>query len=251
MADRNAIVEFLDTYLNSRNIADSSSNGLQVEGKREIKKVVFGVSASLELFKASAKAGADMVIVHHGLIWNDAQRVTGTFKNRINELLKNDMNMVAYHLPLDMHPAVGNNAVLLRDLGARDLKPFALYHGAAIGFKGRLAKPLTLGRIAEILNKKYGAQCQVAAFGPYKVKTIGAISGGGGGMAWDAVRSGLDLFITGETSEPAWEMFRENKINYIAAGHYNSEKSGVLALLRLLKTKFKVETEFIDIPNPF
>ncbi len=251
MAKRDAILQFLDTYLSVGTIGDASQNGLQVQGRETVNKIIFGVSASLELFKRAEASGADMVITHHGLFWDGPVRLTGGMHGRVAQLIKNDINFAAYHLPLDLHPVVGNNVRLLQLLGARDIKPFGSYHNTVIGFKGELKKPMALKDIAVVFGKKCGAECRTADFGPAKIKTIGAVSGGAGYMVNDAIKQGLDLFVTGETSEPAWEWCRESGISFMALGHYNSEKEGVIALAALLAKKFRVRTEFIDIPNSF
>ncbi|MDD4005274.1 MAG: Nif3-like dinuclear metal center hexameric protein [Elusimicrobiaceae bacterium] len=251
MAQRDCIVAFLDRYLRVGAFRDASQNGLQVQGRTTVKHIVFGVSASLELFKRAAGLGADMVITHHGLFWDGPVRLTGGLRARVAQLIKNDLNFAAYHLPLDAHPVCGNNARLLKLLGARAIKPFGSYHDTAIGFRGELKTPKSLASIEKIFEKAFGAECRTAAFGPAKIRTVGVVSGGAGGLAAEAVNSGLDLFITGEPSEPAWEWCREGGASFMALGHYNSEKAGVIALAEALAGKFGVKTEFIDVPNPF
>ena len=250
MASRDKIIDFLNDYLDSGNIKDASRNGLQVEGRPEIKKIAFGVSASLELFKRAAASGADMVIVHHGLFWSRPNLITGPFREKISLLLKNGINLAAWHLPLDKHPIVGNNARIMKFLGAKALKPFGSYDGELIAFKGSFARPKPAAEIIRILQKKLGADILHFGFGPKRIKTLGVVSGGAESMFTQAIAAGLDLYITGEVGEFVQEMARENKTNFISAGHYNTEKPGVWALERLVRAKFKVKTEFIDVPNP-
>ena len=220
-------------------------NGLQVEGTKEIKKIVFGVSANMALFEAAKKAGAQMIIVHHGLLWGHEQKITGVFGARIKFLIKNDMNLVAYHLPLDKHPALGNNAGLAKMLGLKNLKPFGTYKGLKIGFKGNLAKPKSF----ENIFKNLGGEG--LNFGPKQIKTVAIVSGGAHDMLEEAIQEKADLYICGSRDEYVQELAREGKINFIAMGHYNSEKSGILALKKYIDKKYKVSTEFIDIKNPF
>ncbi len=250
MADRDKIVSFVDSYLDSGKIKDSSQNGLQFEGRPEVKKIAFGVSASLECIKRAAACGADMLIVHHGLLWGRSQPFTGPFKRKLETLVKNDLSFCAWHLPLDKHLAVGNNAQLLKLLGARDIKPFGHFDGETIGCRGALPKAAGMGDIAAALAIKLDAEPLCFRFGADKIRTIGVVSGGGARMFDQAVQAGLDLYITGEVHETTQEYARETRSNFIAAGHYNSEKPGVIALAALLEKKFKVKTEFIDIPNP-
>jgi len=250
MENRDKIVNFLDTLLDSKKVKDHSRNGLQFEGAPEVKKIAFGVSASLELIKKAAAWRADLIIVHHGLLWGKSQPFKGPFKQKLELLLKSGMSLAAWHLPLDKHPVVGNNARLLDILAAKKLKPFGIYGGETIGFSGVLPKPQSAAEITKTLSCALLADALCYSFGPKAVKTVGVISGGAQGMFEQAIEAGLDLYVTGEVSEFVQEMARENKINFIAAGHYNTEKTGVWALEKLLRAKFKVKTLFIDIPNP-
>jgi dinuclear metal center YbgI/SA1388 family protein len=250
MADRNQIVAFTNSYLNSDDIKDMAQNGLQYEGRAEVKKIAFGVSASLECIKRAATGGADMLIVHHGLLWGRSQPFAGPLKRKLEALVTNDLSFCAWHLPLDRHPVVGNNAQLLKMLGAGKLKPFGSYNGESIGFSGAFAKPLAMGDIAAALAIKLDAEPLCFRFGKEKIRTVGIISGGAADMFGQAVQAGLDLYITGEVGEPTQEYARETRSNFIAAGHYNTEKPGVMALAAVLEKKFRVKTEFIDIPNP-
>ncbi len=243
------VIRFLDTYLNVARIADASRNGLQVSGTPRVGKIVFGVSASLELFRRAKVAGADLIVVHHGLLWGQEQPLTGMFRERIAFLLKNDLNLAGYHLPLDMHPVVGHNACLMRALHAERTKPFGQYHDETIGFCGYI-QPAPLPDIAAALETVCGAKAQVLAYGPARVETVGVVSGGAYSMLPQAIAQKLDLYVTGVLDEPAQEWCREGKINCIALGHYNSEKPGVLALMHLVAKQFDVQTEFIDVPNP-
>lgn len=243
------VIRFLDTYLNSAQITDVSRNGLQVAGTPRVGKIVFGVSASLELFRKAKVAGADLIVVHHGLLWGQEQPITGLFRDRIAFLLKNDINLAGYHLPLDMHPVVGHNACLMRALRAERLKPFGEYHGTPIGFCG-MVQPAPLEDLVSVLEAYCGAKAQVLAYGPKRVETVGVVSGGAYSLLPQAIGQKLDLYVTGALDEPAQEWCREGRINCVALGHYNSEKPGVLALMELVSKRFDVQTEFIDVANP-
>ena len=250
MADRDKIVSFADSYLDSKNIKDSSQNGLQAEGRAEVRKIAFGVSASLECIRRAAAGGADMLIVHHGLLWGRSQPFCGPLKRKLEALFGAGLSLCAWHLPLDKHPVCGNNARLLKMLGAGSLKPFGVYDGETIGFSGTFAKPLSMGDIAAALAIKLDAEPLCFRFGTQKIKTAGVVSGGAARMFVQAAAAGLDLYITGEAGEFVQEFARESRANFISAGHYNTEKPGVLALAEVLEKKFRVKTEFIDIPNP-
>ena len=243
------IIQFLNTYLNIARIADASHNGLQVSGTPRVGKIVFGVSASLELFRKAKVAGADLIVVHHGLLWGHEQPLTGMFRERIAFLLRHDINLAAYHLPLDMHPVVGHNACLMRAVRGLQVQPFGEYHGEHIGYRGVVEnRPLT--ELVQTWETLCGGKAQVMAFGPSQIHTLGIVSGGAHSLLTQAVDEKLDLYVTGVLDEPVQEWCREGNINCVALGHYNSEKPGILALQELVAKHFQLETEFIDIANP-
>jgi len=241
MAPRDEILAAINIYLNVP--AAPEHNGLQVEGSPHIKKIIFGVSANMALFEAAAVAKADMIITHHGLIWDNVMPITGVFGRRIAFLLKNNINLAAYHLPLDMHPVIGNNAMLAKKLRLKNIKPFGEYHGKMIGLRGSFARPLSAAALAKQLGGEF------IPAGPAKIKTAAIVSGGAHKMVSQAENT--DIYITGSRDEFVVEYCKEAKINFIAMGHYNSEKLGIMALKDYVAKKFKVAAEFIDIPNPF
>jgi len=250
MISRQELIRFLNKYLRTEFVRDSSLNGLQVEGSENVSGAVFGVSASLALFKKAAAARADMVIVHHGLFWSRQETITGNLKKRIDVLIRNNMSLAAYHLPLDMHTEIGNNAVLMRHMGASGLKPFGMHDGQKIGFLGTLKTPVSVAAFSHILSSKTASEPRIFAFGPRMIRRIAAVSGGGASMLEQAAAEKADLYITGESAEYTQEQCREYGINFIGLGHYNSEKTGIQALQQLISSKFRIRTEFIDIPNP-
>lgn len=243
------IIQFLNTYLNSERIADASHNGLQVSGTSQISKIVFGVSASLELFRKAKVAGADLIVVHHGLLWGHEQPLTGMFRERVAFLLKHDINLAAYHLPLDMHPVVGHNACLMRAVQGRQVQPFGEYHGEHIGYRG-VVENRPLADLVAAWEALCDTKAQVLSFGPSHINTLGIVSGAAHSILPQAIDEQLDLYVTGVLDEPVQEWCREGNINCVSLGHYNSEKPGILALQELVAKHFKVETEFIDIANP-
>lgn len=245
MIRRDTLLTALNSYLNIA--AAPEHNGLQVEGRAEVSKIVFGVSANMALFEAAKKAGADLIITHHGLIWDNAQPLTGVFGARAAFLLKNNINLAAYHLPLDMHPLIGNNAQLAKQLGLKNITKFGDYHGHIIGARGVLPKAIAAAQLA----RQLGGDFVPAGAGAAKVRDIAIVSGGGHSLFGQAQSAGADLFITGSRDEYIYEMAKESKTNFLAIGHYESEKLGVQALMAYAAKKFKVATQFIDIPNPF
>ena len=171
------------------------------------------------------------------------------FGNRVKYLLEHHLGLAAYHLPLDKHAKIGNNACLLRSLQASDVRPFAGYHGVQIGYAGRLT-PQPLSEIVQSLETFCGCRAQVLAFGPQTVQAVGVFSGAAYSMLPQAIEQKLDLYVTGILDEPAYEWCREGKINCIALGHYHSEKCGIRALSELTATRFPVDVEFIETENP-
>ncbi|MDR1124393.1 MAG: Nif3-like dinuclear metal center hexameric protein [Elusimicrobiota bacterium] len=244
MTSRDEILKAINACLDIAKLPEH--NGLQVEGRAEIKKIVFGVSAHMALFEAAHKAGADMIIVHHGLFWPGiVQPLKGVFGRRCAFLLKHGINLAGYHLPLDCHPALGNNAMLAQKIRLKNIEPFGDYHGASIGFRGVL-KP---ARKLEDIHAKLGGV--LVSAGKAKINTAAVISGGACDMLRQAEGAGIDLYITGTRDEFVVEYCKEAGISFIAMGHYNSEKSGIQALMAWTAKRFNVQTEFIDIPNPF
>ncbi len=250
MVKRDELAAYLTGFLQSDEFSDLGPNGLQVEGKPQIHKIVTAVSAGVELFEKALKKGADAVLVHHGIIWNFERPVyKGGYKKRVKLLLENELNLFAYHLPLDAHPQVGNNAVMARLLGVSEIEPFGAYHGKYVGFKGSLPA-LPVQEVIASMRKEINPDLLHFDYGPQEIRTIGIVSGGAQKNVNDAVTEGLDLFLTGEVSEHILNYVKEEGIHFVAAGHYATERFGVLALGNHLKERFDVEVEFVDIPNP-
>jgi dinuclear metal center YbgI/SA1388 family protein len=247
---RDQLKQFLDDYLNAALFTDLCPNGLQVEGKEEIKKVVTGVSASVELFRQAIAAGADAILVHHGIIWNfERPLYKGGYRERVRLLLENDLNLFAYHLPLDAHAESGNNAQLAQELGLENRAPFGEYKGQPVGIMGKIAAVAAdsfFEKIAEVTNRAP----LTFRYGPEKITSVGIITGGAQKDLGQAVQAGLDCYITGEVSEHTMYLAREEGIHFVSAGHYATERFGVLALGELLRSRFGLDVEFIEIDNP-
>jgi len=229
---------------------DDSLNGIQVaRSEGEVTRVAFAVDASLETIRRAAEAGAQVLVVHHGLFWGGAARMDGALRARVKLLLDSDLALWACHLPLDRHPEVGNNAVLASMLGLVDLEPFGVYHGVALGLKGRFAEPITLeAAIARVLPDGSAPNCLIPA-GPALVKTAGLASGGAALEAFQAINQGLDLYLTGETSHSIYSAIVESRTTFVAAGHYRTEVHGVKAVAARLSRETGLETLFIDLPT--
>jgi dinuclear metal center YbgI/SA1388 family protein len=220
--------------------------GLQVAGAREVERIACGVSASLELFERAAGARAQMLLVHHGLLWDRDSRVIDDARSRrLKALLDAEITLAAYHLALDAHPEVGNNALLARELGIEPSERFA-----GIGFGGPLAEPTTVDEFAERVREALASEPLVFAHGPARVERAAVVTGGAASHLAEAARDGYDLFLTGEPAEPSLHTARELGIHFVAAGHYATERIGIQALAKRLSEQFDVEWEFIDLPNP-
>jgi dinuclear metal center YbgI/SA1388 family protein len=232
--------------------ADYGPNGLQVPGREEVRTVVTGVSASAELFARAREEGADLVLVHHGLFWAGPPRpLDRAAKARLQALFDADMGLAAYHLPLDGHPEVGNNALLARELGAQDVAPFATVKGAAIGVRARFTSGgLPASELVGRVRAVTGREPLAFLAGPDPLHTIGIVSGAGADHLEDAIAAGLDAFLTGEPAERVMTRAQEAGVHFLAAGHYATETFGVRALGELLAERFGVRHVFVDVPNP-
>lgn len=250
--NRDELVKYLDEYLKISEIDDVSNNGLQVEGGEQVDRIAFAVDACREAFRRAGEAGARMVIAHHGLFWGKPLMVRGPHRERVALLLKSNISLYAAHLPLDVHPQVGNNVQLLRLLGLTPEKQqFGEYHGTLLGFMGRFARPVARDEVVKRLEQALDAPMTVLPFGPQAVTTLGVISGGAADMAVQAGEAGADLYLTGEPSHQAYHQIAERGLNVIYGGHYTTETLGLKALAAHLSERFGLETEFLDIPTGF
>jgi dinuclear metal center YbgI/SA1388 family protein len=250
VAARDAIVAYTDEHLDAAGYPDSLPVGLQVPGAGEVTRVASGVSASLELFERAAESGAQMLFVHHGLFWDrDPRRIGRREKARLEALFDHDLSLVAYHLCLDAHREIGNNAIICSELGLTDLEPFAEHRGRTIGFVGQ-TDGVSIDELATRVRERVNPAPLVFAEGPERIHRVAVVSGGASGEIPSAAAAGADAFITGEPSEPAMAQAREAGIHFIAAGHYATEVFGVRALGELVAQRFGVEHRFIDVPNP-
>ena len=249
--ERDRLVAYLDELLTASEGQDYCPNGLQVEGRREIRHLVTGVSACHELFARAREEGAGAVLVHHGIFWNGAPLpLTGVQYRRVRELLQGDLNLLAYHLPLDRHPTLGNNALAAREFGLKEVEPFAPHKGLPIGFKGRFATPLPTAEFLRRTESIYGQKPLAFAEGPAEITRLGIVSGGAQQNLYTAIDEGLDAFITGEVSEWVMNIAREAGVHYVAAGHYATERLGVRSLGEHLAKHFGITVSFLDVPNP-
>ena len=250
MPSRNEIVDYCNTLLRVDDFEDYCPNGLQLEGKSEIKTIVGGVSACIELFEKAKEISADMILVHHGIIWYGSQPVfTGSYGLRIKLLIDSEINLAAYHLPLDGHLEIGNAAVLANKLGLRDITPAFKKNGQFVGIAAK-SEDISLDDFQRKWFKISERDPLIFPFGPDKIKRVMIATGGAQKDISEALSAGADLFITGEVNEQSMHIAKEEKIHFVSAGHHETEKFGILALGDLLQKQFKIDFHFIDIHNP-
>lgn len=244
--DRVELAAYLDGLLEAGRFRDYCPNGLQVEGRREVRRIVCGVSASLTLLEAAIAAGADAVLAHHGWFWrNEDGRVTGIRRARLKALLAHDISLFAYHLPLDAHAELGNNAQLARLM---DWTVEGRFGEQDVGFLGRAEGKA--GEIADRLALKLGRLPLLVGDAARPVGRIAWCSGGAQGWFEQAIAAGADLYVSGELSEQTTHLARESGVPYIAAGHHATERYGVQALGEAAAARFGIAHRFIDDDNP-
>jgi dinuclear metal center YbgI/SA1388 family protein len=250
MMERQQLVDALDTLLQPERFKDFCPNGLQVEGRKEIRKVVSGVTASLALIEAAVAAGADAVLVHHGLFWRGHDgRVTGWMRKRLGLLLQHDISLLAYHLPLDAHETLGNNAQLGRVLGFAPVSRFGDQQLGWLGdpVDGPCANAQTL---ADQIAQRLGRAVTLVEGNHRPIRRVAWCTGGAQGYFEGAIAAGADAFVTGEISEPQAHYARECGVSYLACGHHATERYGAPAIAAHIAGDFGLQHEFIDIDNP-
>ena len=245
---RTELETYLNQYLDVARFRDYCPNGLQVEGRAEVRTIVIGVTASRELLDAAVERGADAVLVHHGYFWRgEDARVTGMRRERLALLLGNELNLFAFHLPLDAHPEVGNNVQLAKQL---ELPVDGSFGEQDLGLHGAFTAPPTLANLVQQITQRLGRAPQVIGDETKAVKRVAWCTGAAQNYLEDAVRLGVDAYISGEISEQTVHLARESGVAYIAAGHHATERYGVQALGEHIAARFGVAHHFIDIANP-
>jgi len=245
---RSELQAYLDELLAAPRIKDYCPNGLQVEGCNTVSRVVCGVTASRALIEAAIERGADAIFVHHGYFWRGEDgRITGMRRERLKALLAHDINLFAYHLPLDLHPELGNNAQLASLMGWQTQARFA---DQDLGFIGTPGAHCTANEIARQLASRLGRAPMLVGDGERLVRRIAWCTGGAQGYFEQAIAAGADVYVSGEISEQTVHAARESGVPYIAAGHHATERYGAMAVSRHLAQHFALECEFIDIDNP-
>jgi len=246
VAQRDEIIAFADELLDVGSFRDYGPMGMQVVGADEVSKVVCAVSASRELFERAAAAGAQLVLVHHGILWeNEPRTIDRRMKGRLQALFDADLTLAAYHLALDAHPEVGNNALLARELGVEAERPFA-----EIGVGGHFPGGVSIDELVARVRRAVGREPLVFADGPDRIERAAIVSGGAARYLSEAAHEGYDVLVTGEAAEPTMMTARELGIHFVAAGHYATERLGVQALAARIAERFGVDWEFVELDNP-
>lgn len=249
---RDDFERFLNEVLKPEQIKDYCPNGLQVQGKNEIKTVVTGVTATQALIEAAISEKADAILVHHGYFWkNESPVLRGIKYNRIKSLLDNDINLFAYHLPLDIHPVLGNNAQLAKLFAIEKVMPLELGNPLSVAVQGEFSLKHSGESLANLISSKLSREClHIAPAVDKDIKTVAWCSGGGQDYIELAAELGIDAFISGEVSEKTTHIAREMNIHFFAAGHHATERYGAKALGEYVEKELGLAVNFIDIDNP-
>lgn len=249
MISDSELLESLNDLLSIKDIEDKSDNGLQVDAPGQINKMTFAVDVRRDIVDEAVEAEADLLFVHHGLIWGDGfGSVTGKEYEIVRELIKNDLALYGAHLPLDLHPEVGNNVELARLIGAKIKEPFMEYNETKIARMAKLKKEKKIKELAEVLENKLETETYVVN-GNRKVKQIGILTGKGGQALKAAKRNGAELLITGERTYTAYNNALDLDMGLIFAGHYATETLGVRRMQKYIDKEYDIETEFISSPT--
>jgi dinuclear metal center YbgI/SA1388 family protein len=252
VADRDQILRFCDELLEIDSYEDYGPNGLQVPGAEEVSRVATGVTANVEMLEAAVAGGAELICVHHGLLWGDElEPFSVPMASRLRAVLCADASLAAYHLPLDAHPEIGNNALLREALGLdAENTPFGEAKGRHIGKVGRSSDPISISELSDRVREATGREPLVFDSGPERIERVGISTGAGGFAIHEAGPIGLDALVIGEPSEPVMGESREYGVHLLAAGHYATETFGISRLGELIADRFGVEHGFVDVPNP-
>ncbi|WJG07870.1 Nif3-like dinuclear metal center hexameric protein [Aliiglaciecola sp. LCG003] len=246
-----ALLHYLNDLLKPARLKDYGPNGLQVEGKQHINKIITGVTASQQLIDYAISQQADAIFVHHGYFWRGEDPcIRGMKRNRLKALLTHDINLFGYHLPLDIHPQLGNNAQLAKLLDIETTGGLELDNPVSVAMQGIFAQPISLAALEAKVTTVLQRKPLVVDGGEHQIKTVAWCTGGGQSFIEMAAEQGIDAFITGEASEQTVHTAREMNIHFIAAGHHATERYGAKAIALHLSQQFDLETEFVDVDNP-
>ncbi len=252
MVKREELEAWLNDYLEVYSISDSLPNGLQIEGKDTIEKLVTAVSINLEIIEAAVLKDAEALLVHHGMFWkNEDVTIKGYRKVRIKKILEHDINLFAFHLPLDMHPELSHNRLILKSLGAEIVEKVGnTEQDKSIGLQGTFKTPLSFDALVKRINSELQTEAKYFKYGKDYIESLFVVSGAGRNEVDKITRLEVDAYLTGDVQENTEYIAREDKLNYIFAGHYNTERVGIIELGKKIAERFHIDVEFLDIHNP-
>jgi len=253
LINRKQFEYWLNTFLDIVSVNDYLPNGLQVEGSNKISKVATAVSINIGVIDKAVERKAQAIVVHHGLFWkNDDPRITLYRKNRIKALLENDINLFAYHLPLDLHKDISHNRLILKGIGIKekDIIVPPLGSGLEYGLVGAFENPINFTEVITRLDNVLETNSKYFNYGKHNIKKIAVVSGAGRTLLDKVINMDIDAYITGDAQENTEYISKEMGINYIYAGHYNTEKPGIIALGEKVKKEFDIDVEFVKQDNP-
>lgn len=245
------LIRKLNELYEPEQVSDYCPNGLQIEGRASVNRIITGVSASMDLFREAVDRKADAILVHHGIFWKSTPQVLhGSHRDRIRILLENDISLIAYHLPMDLHPELGNNAGLVKILGLENPVPFGQYGNRKIGFSGSLELPMNQGEFLDMIRTRIHPDAKILGRGPEQIQRIAVVSGGAADVFQQAIDERMDLYLTGEPAEWAFHVANESGVYFLAAGHHATERPGPAAIADWLRSRLGLEAEFVDLWNP-
>lgn len=253
MINRDELVNYCNELLQIKDYQDYGPNGLQIQGQTKIEKIAFAVSATYESIHKAIELKADALIVHHGLFWkfHGVRTLTESFGGRVLPLVRAEINLFGYHLPLDGHQELGNAASLANLIGLQELSAFGDYKGMSTGVSGRFKSPIEADKLRLKLKKILGHEVIHSAPNKNKIHTMGIITGGANSNWIEAQQKGLDAYLTGEISEHDWHEAKEGGVHFFAGGHHATEQFGIQNLMRKIEKDFKgVKCQYIDVDNP-
>lgn len=246
MISDSSIIKFLDDYLDIKNIEDDSNNGVQVDSASDIGKIGFSVDARKDTIKEAVQEDCDLLVTHHGIIWGGLERVTDLNYEIINNLISNNVGLYTAHLPLDIHPEIGNNSSIVNIVNGNQVETFYEYNGSEIALLGDFDHPRDLHKISEDLEIELDHEIDLVNLGPDEINKFAVLTGDGGKIVESAVEKGADLLITGERDYTAYNKAKDYDINIIFGGHYSTETLGLKNLKNIIEEKFGIDTIFIN-----
>jgi len=251
LVTRKELERWLNDFLKIENVSDYLPNGLQIEGREEIEKVITAVSINMEVIEKSVQKGANALVVHHGMFWKTEDSVlTGYRKERIKKILENEINFFAYHLPLDMHPEISNNRLILEGLGVDEIvPPESLPGGFSIGLKGFFRSPVAFKDFLQKVNNFFDIDTPYFKYGKDEILSVFVVSGGGRNFIEKVKKLDVDVYLTGDAGEATPYIVKECFLNYVYPGHYNTEKPGIIELGKRIKKELGLEVEFLEVEN--